>query len=224
MNAKTGEVLAGVSLPDFNPHDAGNAKDNEIFNRLTLGVYELGSMFKIFSTAAVLEFSKVSMGHKFDATEPIRVGRFTINDYHGEDRILTVPEVFMYSSNIGSAKMGQMVGTETLKSFYEDLGLLDPLQFEIGEVGRPLKPNPWREVNTLTASYGHGVATTPLQMSAAVASIVNGGLFIKPRLVLQNGEDHSAIDAPSIRVISKNTSSSCSRASASYVALRLSLL
>lgn len=206
MNAKTGEVLAGVSLPDFNPHDAGNADDNEVFNRLTLGVYELGSMFKIFSTAAVLEFSKVAMGHKFDATEPIRVGRFTINDYHAEDRILTVPEVFMYSSNIGSAKMGQMVGTETLKSFYEDLGLLDPLQFEIGEVGRPLKPNPWREVNTLTASYGHGVATTPLQMSAAVASIVNGGLFVKPKLVLQNGEGHTANDAPSIRVISENTS------------------
>ena len=206
MNARTGEILAGVSLPDFNPHDAGNQDANALFNRLTLGVYELGSMFKIFSTAAVLELNGIPMSYKFDATEPIRVGRFTINDYHAEDRILTVPEVFMYSSNIGSAKMGEMVGTENLKKFYEDLGLLDPLDFEISEVGRPLKPNPWREVNTLTASYGHGVATTPLQMSAAVASVVNGGLFVKPKLVMASGDRDLTAGRSAIRVVSEKTS------------------
>lgn len=204
MNAKTGDILAGVSLPDFDPHDAGGADDNSIFNRLTLGVYELGSMFKIFSTAAVLEYNKIPLSYKFDATKPIKIGRHTINDYHAENRILSVPEVFMVSSNIGSAKMGEMVGSEKLQAFYDDLGLLTPLDFEIREVGYPLKPNPWREINTLTASYGHGVATTPLQMSAAVAAIVNGGLLVKPKLVKH--EKAEAVDDSAIRVISENTS------------------
>lgn len=204
MNAKTGDILAGVSLPDFDPHDAGAADDNSIFNRLTLGVYELGSMFKIFSTAAVLEYNKIPLSYTFDATKPIKIGRHTINDYHAENRIMTVPEVFMVSSNIGSAKMGELVGTERIQSFYDDLGLLTPLDFEIREVGYPLKPNPWREINTLTASYGHGVATTPLQMSAAVAAVVNGGLLVKPKLVKHESE--APVDESAIRVISESTS------------------
>lgn len=203
MDAHTGDVLAGVSLPDFNPHKAGSQNDSQIFNRLTLGVYELGSMFKIFSTAAVLEYNKIPFSYEFDATEPIRVGRFTINDFHAQDRILTVPEVFMYSSNIGSAKMGEMVGTEKLQAFYDDLGLLTPLDFEIREVGRPLKPNPWRDVHTLTASYGHGVATTPLQMSAAVAAVVNGGLLVSPKLVKS---EMMSKDESALRVVSEETS------------------
>ena len=206
MNANTGEILAGVSLPDFDPAHMNVVKPAQMFNNLTLGVYELGSMFKIFSTAAVLDISKIGMGYQFDAREPIKAGRFTINDYHAEDRILTVPEVFMYSSNIGSAKMGEMLGTEALRGFYRDLGLLDRMDFEIDEIGRPMVPSPWREVNTLTASYGHGVATTPMQMSAAVASVVNGGLLVKPRLVI----DDSALNLPendnAIRVISPQTS------------------
>jgi len=121
MDVKTGEILAAVSLPDFDPHDAGNAPDSAKFNRLSLGVYELGSMFKIFSTAALLDNHELPMGYRFDAREPIKVGRFTINDYHAEDRELTIPEVFMYSSNIGTAKMGEMIGTEGLKNFYADL-------------------------------------------------------------------------------------------------------
>lgn len=204
VDVGTGEVLAGSSLPDFDPHDAGGAKDAEKFNRLTLGVYELGSVFKIFSTAAFLEAHDVPMSTTFDAREPIKVGRFTINDYHAEDRILTIPEVFMYSSNIGSAMMGQSVGTEKLQAFYSDLGLLSAMDFEIREIGAPLVPSPWREVNTLTASYGHGLATTPLQMTAAVASIVNGGFLIRPTLVMDEdrGESQKSED---IRIVSPQT-------------------
>ncbi len=183
MDVRTGEILAGVSLPDFDPHHAGKAPNNALFNRLSLGVYELGSVFKIFSTAALFETLNVPMSTTFDAREPIKVGRFAINDYHAEDRVLTVPEVFMYSSNIGSAMMGQAVGATALRDFYRDLGLLDRLDFEIREVTKPLVPNPWGEVSTLTASYGHGIATTPLQVVAAVSSIVNGGYLVKPKLV-----------------------------------------
>lgn len=205
MDITNGEVLAGVSLPDFDPHNAGNADKEEIFNRLTLGVYELGSVFKIFSTAALFETKNVSMASTFDASQPIKRGRFTINDYHAEDRILTVPEVFMHSSNIGSAMMGEAVGTDALRGFYEDLGLLTPLEFEVQEISSPLVPSPWREINTLTASYGHGVATTPMQFTAAVASIVNGGTLIKPTLIFNAAATESSPNNSKISVVSPQT-------------------
>lgn len=206
MDARTGEILAGVSLPDFEPDQAGSVKPEQMFNRLTLGVYELGSMFKIFSTAAALDLKKLPLGYQFDVRQPIKVGRFTIKDFHPENRMLTLAEVFMHSSNIGSARMGQMVGTDGLRNFYKDLGLLDTMQFEINEVGKPLVPNPWREVSTLTASYGHGLSTTPLQMSAAVASIVNDGLLVKPTLVLDDRATKKSVEHTDVRVISSKTS------------------
>lgn len=202
MDVKTGELVAAVSLPDFDLHAPGKADKNTMFNRMVLGVYELGSVFKIFSTAALLDQKHVPLSATFDAREPIRRGRFTINDYHGEDRVLTIPEVFMYSSNIGSAMMGEAVGTEGLQNFYRDLGLLDRLDFEIKEVGRPLVPNPWRDIHTLTASYGHGVAVTPMQLVAAVSSIVNDGYLVRPTLV-KTPDD---VFAERIEVVSQGTS------------------
>lgn len=190
MDVRSGEVLAGISLPDFNPDNPpGRKNDQAMFNRLTLGAYELGSVFKIFSTAAFLETHDVPMSATFDAREPLKEGRFTISDYHAEKRILTIPEIFMYSSNIGAAMMGQATGTEKLKSFYKDVGLLTPMEFEIREIASPLVPSPWRDINTLTASYGHGLATTPLQMVAAVSSIINGGMLVRPKLVLNEDAD-----------------------------------
>ncbi len=208
MDVKTGEVLAGVSLPDFDPHDAGNAPDEQRFNRLSLGVYELGSVFKIFSTAALLETQNLPMSTTFDASEPIKVGRFQINDYHAQKRDLTIPEVFMYSSNIGTAHMAEAVGTENLRGFYGDLGLFSKMDIDIDEVGTPILPNPWREVSTLTASYGHGIATTPLQVISAVSTTVNGGTFISPRLVV--GEDSAPV-SNSLRVMSAKTSTKMRR-------------
>lgn len=201
MDVKTGEILAAVSLPDFDPHNAGSAPDSAKFNRLSLGVYELGSMFKIFSTAALLDTQELPMGYRFDASEPIKIGRHTINDYHAEDRKLTIPEVFMYSSNIGTAKMGQMIGTEGLKSFYADLGLLEPLDIDYPEIGRPMYPEPWREVNTLTASYGHGIATSPLQLAVATSAIVNDGLYVRPKMVVDDG----VADEEALRIIAPKT-------------------
>ena len=207
MDVTNGEILAGVSMPDFDPQAAGETDPDRIFNRLTLGAYELGSVFKIFSTAAFLETHDVPMSTTFDASEPIRSGRFVINDYHAQDRILTIPEVFMHSSNIGSAMMGQAVGGEKLRAFYQDLGLLTPLKFDIAEIARPQVPNPWREVTTITAAYGHGLSTTPLQMVSAVATIVNGGTHITPTLMMKSVDEASGTHAPAgSRIISEKTS------------------
>ena len=202
MDVSNGEVLASVSLPDFDPQHMNAAKNNEKFNRFTLGAYELGSVFKIFSTAAFFEMRDLPMSTTFDAREPIKKGRFTINDYHAQKRIMTLPEVFMHSSNIGTAMMAEAVGTEGLKNIYTDLGLLTPLDFEIREVARPLVPNPWRDINTLTASYGHGVTTTPLQMVAGVSSIVNGGYLVKPKYVLPETPETKTKD---VRIVSEKT-------------------
>ncbi len=204
MDVKSGELLASVSLPDFDLNKAPSASDNEKFNRLTLGVYELGSMFKIFSTAALFDLVGARMSDTFDARKPIKVGRFTINDYHAQKRVLSVPEVFMHSSNIGSAMMGDKIGGDAMRAFYKDLGLLDPLVFDIKEVGRPLLPKPWRHVNTLTAAYGHGLATTPLQMSAAVGTVVNGGLFVRP--TIEKKMEDTPYFRSDVRVISETTS------------------
>ncbi len=208
MNVKTGEVLAGVSLPDFDPHQAGNAKPDEIFNRMSLGVYELGSVFKIFSTAAFFETHNVPINTKFDATEPIKIGRFTINDYHAENRILTLPEVFIYSSNIGTGLMAQAIGNESLKNIYNDLGLLTPLSTEVKEIGRPMVPEPWGDVHTITASYGHGLATTPLQMTAAISTVLNGGISVKPRFTKMDQDIRAATEINTklqSRVLSEKT-------------------
>ncbi|MCS5596549.1 MAG: penicillin-binding protein 2 [Alphaproteobacteria bacterium] len=202
MDVDTGEVLAAVSLPDFDPNNPPNPNAPEMFNQFSQGVYELGSSFKVFSTAALLEFKKVGMGYRFDAREPIKYGRYKIHDYHAEKRILTVPEVFMVSSNIGSAKMAEQVGTEKIKTFYRDLGLMDAPNFDLKEVSAPLVPNPWREINTLTTAYGHGIAISPLQLVRAAASIVNGGYLVTPRLVVSSPEDIQK----SVRVVSEKTS------------------
>jgi len=205
MDIGSGEILAAVSLPDFDPHEIGVAKQNEIFNNLTLGVFELGSTFKIFSTAALLETHQVPLGYKFDTTTPIKRGRFTISDYHPEKHSLTMPEIFMLSSNIGAALMGDMVGTEKLKAFYADLGLMDMMTLEISEVGKPILPPVWRDINTLTASYGHGIAVTPLQMVVAASGIVNGGMLVQPTLIMDKSKVDNEDNKRDLRIVSAQT-------------------
>jgi len=177
IDIETGDVIAMASLPDFDPHHAGKADKNARFNRFGLGVYEMGSTFKLFSTAAYLQNSGRGFDKTFDAREALKEGRFTINDYHAEKRILTVPEVFIHSSNIGSALMGRAVGSKALKDFYSDLGLMDKIKTDFPALGTPLTPKPWRDINTLTAAYGHGIAVSPLHVLRATATIVNGGIM-----------------------------------------------
>ena len=212
MNVNTGEVLAMVSLPDFDPNhpDMPDPKHpnfpiaQRMFNRVTLGDYEIGSLFKIFTTAMALDCGATTMTGRFDATNPIHIGRFTISDYHGKRRWLSVPEILMYSSNIGEAKIALAVGGERQQEYLRRFGLLTSPTFELKEIGRPHFPDPahWREVNVMTIGFGHGISETPLQLASAASAVVNGGVLRQATLLkLPRG------DAPQGRqVISSQTS------------------
>lgn len=202
LDVATGELLAMVSLPDFDPHHRPDARAPELFNRMTTGVYELGSVFKTFTVAMALESGTVQLAGGYDATDPIRVGRFLIRDDHPQKRYLTVPEIFVHSSNIGAAKMALEVGAETQRRFLDSLGLLRPAAIELPGAGRPLVPERWRDINVMTIAYGHGISVSPLQLSTAIAAISNGGLLHPATLI---AEDRGGRD-PGRRVISEATS------------------
>jgi cell division protein FtsI (penicillin-binding protein 3) len=206
MDVRTGEIVAMVSLPDFDPNHPGaiapaEAKER-IFNKNTLGDYEMGSAFKIFNTAMALDGGTATMTKSYDAINPIHIGRFTITDYHGKHRMLSVPEVFMYSSNLGSARMAMEAGAERQRAFLGRLGLLKPVPVEFDEISKPHYPAQWREVNVITIAYGHGIAVSPLHVAAGVSAIVNGGVLHRPTVLkLPPGAD-----PPGERVISEKTS------------------
>jgi cell division protein FtsI (penicillin-binding protein 3) len=187
LDANTGEVISLVSLPDFDPNAAGEASEEMRFNRITLGVYELGSVFKIFNHAIALETGAASMTSRYDATKPIRIARFTISDFHPEKRWLTVPEIFQHSSNIGSAKMALEFGGEIQRRFLGHLGLLRRTSIELPEQAQPIYPAQWREINTMTIAYGHGIAVSPLHLTSAVAAVANGGILRPATLVQRDG-------------------------------------
>lgn len=200
MDVQTGEILAMVSLPDFDPDDPGHATKDEMFNRTTLGVYEMGSTFKTFTLAMALDSGKVTMQSGYDASKPIRVGRYVISDYHPENRWLSVPEIFQYSSNIASAKMALDVGVQAHQAFLAKLGLLSKPSIEVSEVGAPLVPQNWSEISTMTIAFGHGIAVSPVQLAKAAGAVANGGFLIEPTLVKRTQP------APRERVISEGTS------------------
>jgi cell division protein FtsI (penicillin-binding protein 3) len=201
MDVRTGEILALVSLPDFDPNHPGMAPADARFNRATLGTYEMGSTFKIFTIAGALDAGSTTMKGGYDATHPIKVGRFSIEDYHAKKRYLTTPEIFVHSSNIGSAKMAVDMGVSAHRHFLESLGFTAPAAIELPEVGAPLWPRQWREVNSMTIAFGHGMAVSPLQLVAATAAMVNGGVLHQPTLLRRE-----TIDPQAPRVISPHTS------------------
>jgi len=203
LDVNTGEVLAMVSLPDFDPNQIVKASKAEpLFNRAVLGVYEMGSTFKAFTTAMALDAGTVSLTDGYDASKPLRVSRFTIRDYHAQNRWLSVPEIFMHSSNIGAAKMALDVGAEGQRAFLKRLGLLSPSRIELPEVGAPLPPPQWKDVNVATVGFGHGIAVSPLQLASGIAALVNSGELIASTLITRAGEE----PAVGARVIKAETS------------------
>ncbi len=205
LNARTGEIISMVSLPDYDPNHPVDALKKDRLNRMSAGLFEMGSTFKIFTTAMALDSGKVSIRDSFDASKPLRIAGFTINDFHGKKRVLTVPEVFIYSSNIGTAKMADTVGVEGHKEFLHRVGLLDKMDFELPEVATPVEPTEWKKINSVTISYGHGVTTTPLQTAVAAAALLNGGKLISPTLFPRT---QAQADAIASQVVSKETSDS----------------
>jgi cell division protein FtsI (penicillin-binding protein 3) len=210
MDVNTGEVLSMVSLPDFDPNHPG-APDpdhpaislaDRMFNRNTLGVYELGSIFKIFTVAMALDYGTSTLASTYDASHGINIGRFTIGDYHGKHRILNVPEILMYSSNIGAAKMAMAAGGQRQREFLSRLGLLKTPKIEVSEIAAPHFPGKWREVNVMTIAFGHGISVTPLSFASAAAALVNGGI-LRPATLIKLPSGYAP---PGQQVISAKTS------------------
>ncbi len=180
LDVHTGEVLAMTSLPDFDPNKPAQALRQDAINRMTAGLYEMGSVFKAVTVAMALDEGIASMKSTYDARQPIRYASFKISDFHAKRRILTLPEVFIYSSNIGAAKMALSVGKKRQKAFLKRLGLLDRLKTELPESRQPQYPKKWRPLNVMTISFGHGLSVAPLQLASAAAALVNGGKLITP--------------------------------------------
>lgn len=188
LDVETGEVLAMVSYPDFDPNDPVDANLPDRLNRMSAGAYELGSVFKSFTLAMALESGIFTLNDQIDASKPIRAGRHSISDFHAKNRVLSVPEVFIYSSNIGSAHMARTVGVEYQQAFLDRLGFSRRLASELPEVANPMFPKKWPELTGMTAAYGHGIAVTPLQLAAAGAALVNGGKLIPPTFLIRERE------------------------------------
>lgn len=186
LDANTGEVIAMVSLPDFDPQKPGEAIEDARFNRVTKGVYEMGSTFKLFTLATAFDVGATSLNRSYDATHPLRVANHTISDYHATNRWLSTADVLIHSSNIGAALMALDVGTSKQRDYMRRFGLLNTSSIELPETGAPLVPSPWREINTMTVAFGHGIAVTPLHLASGVATIVNGGVMRPVTILMQD--------------------------------------
>ncbi len=180
IDVHSGEVVGLASLPDYDPNHREQALDKERLNRIGFGVYEMGSVFKVFTVAGVLDMGLANMRSHYDASSPIHYASFTIDDFHGKRRSLSVPEVFIYSSNIGAAKMALQMGVDRHRAFLTKLGLLSRVPTELGESAAPIIPAHWQKLNTMTIAFGHGLSVTPLQLAAATLPLVNGGIAVSP--------------------------------------------
>ncbi len=214
MDVHSGEVISMVSLPDFDPNKRpaislkGDPSDSPLFNRAAQGVYELGSTFKPFTVALALDKGLVKENTMIDTRGPIKWGKFKISDFHNYGSRLTVMDVIVKSSNIGSARIAKTVGAEAQKKFLRQLGLFEPTRLELTETRhiKPLVPKDWSELSTMTVSYGHGIAVTPLHLAAAYATLANGGYKIEPTLLkAQSSNRYGA------RILSETTSKTMMR-------------
>jgi cell division protein FtsI (penicillin-binding protein 3) len=182
MDVYTGEIVALASVPDFNPNEPATALVKDTFNRITAGIFEPGSIFKTITIAGALDAGAVKITDQFDARYGIRFGRYTIDDFHGKHRILSLSEVYKYSSNIGTIRVMQAMGKDNFRAFLGRLGFDQRVEFELPEMRQPTVPKEFSEVGSATASFGHGLSVSPLHMLTAYSALVNGGNYIAPTL------------------------------------------
>ena len=185
MDVRTGEVLAMVSLPDYDANLVRAATDAERFNRAVTGVYEPGSTFKLQTASMALDSGIAHLWDIYDAGHPIHVGRFTITDFEGKKRPLVLPEVLAYSSNLGAAHIAQSVGAERQRNWLRNMGMFERIGIELPEAARPLVPaaSNWKEIATMTIGFGHGIAVSPLHVVRGTAAIANGGVVLRPTIL-----------------------------------------
>jgi cell division protein FtsI (penicillin-binding protein 3) len=203
LDTETGEIIALASLPDYNP----NAEDKRLTadqqNKMTSGVYELGSVIKAVTFAMAFDYGTITMNSTFDTRFPLVIGNARISDFHATHKVLTVPEVFTLSSNIGTAKMALQVGLDAHHEFLERVGFMDRLVTEVPESAKPLLPRHWSKLSSATAAFGHGFAVQPLQGLSVIADLLNGGMSIPPTFLKRSKEDAAAL---AHRIIKPETS------------------
>jgi cell division protein FtsI (penicillin-binding protein 3) len=198
-NVRTGEIVAMVSVPDFDPNNPREAHDPERINRLTTGVYEMGSTFKAFTLAMALDSGKFDLNSMWDARAPLKYGKFAIHDDHPLGRMINMREVFTYSSNVGAARIALSQGVEAHKAFLRKMGQLERLRTELPESASPILPKRWAELNTVTISFGHGMAVAPLQAVMGIDALVNGGYLIPPTFLKRTEQEAMAVARRVIR-------------------------
>lgn len=205
MDVRTGEIVALVSLPDFDPNNPASAltpvdgRTDARINRISAGTFELGSTFKTITMAAALDAGAISITDRFDARYPIRFGRYSIDDFHGQHRVLTVPEIYKYSSNIGIIKVVQTLGRDNYRAFLSRVGLDGSPIIELPERKPANVPARFSEIVAATAAFGHGLSVTPLQLATAYSAIVNGGRFVPPTLIARTEEAARAESRQALR-------------------------
>ena len=176
-DATTGEVLGMASWPTFDPNDRGDAPEGATLNRVTSAHYEMGSVFKTFTVAAALDTGRADLDTMIDASEAFYIGNRRIADFHATNQVLSLEEVFIHSSNIGTSRLAVEMGADTMRDYFQRLGLLDAAPIELKESARPRRPRQWDDSTRASLSFGYGIMITPLQMTAATAALVNGGVY-----------------------------------------------
>lgn len=202
-DVETGEIVSLVSLPDYDPNNPVDALKPDRINRVNVGVFEMGSTMKALTIAMGLDSGKFNLQSRMDARAPLQYGRFRIHDFHPTNRVLTIPEVFVHSSNIGTARIALGMGVEAHKAFLAKMRQLNRLQTELPESARPIVPPRWGELNTITISFGHGLAIAPIQSVMAVSALVNGGYLMTPTFMQRTAAEARA---DSVQVLKPSTS------------------
>jgi cell division protein FtsI (penicillin-binding protein 3) len=186
MDVDSGELLAAVSLPDQDPTRFKDADESDRFDRVTGGVFELGSIAKIVTLGLALDELGATSTRFYDTREPLRFGRHTIAEQYPPGRPLTLADILIRSSNVGAGMIAMEAGVPRQRAFLDRLGLLDTIRTEAGRVAPPLLPSNWGPLEGVTVSYGHGLAVAPLQFAAVAASLVNGGIKVRPTFLMQD--------------------------------------
>lgn len=203
VDVNTGEIVGLVSYPDYDPNQPSSAQGFDRANRITTGVYEMGSVMKSLTTAMALDSGRFGINSSIDARFPMSVGRHQVRDFHAQRRVLTLPEVFTYSSNIGTSRMALTLGADHQRAFLRKLGQFDRVVTEIGPSTAPLVPRRWPDITAATVSFGHGISVSPLQAVMGTAALVNGGRLITPTFLRRTPEQ---VEAASRQVIRPETS------------------
>ncbi len=200
----TGQARALVSLPDYNPNRPMQSPSDAHFNRLSVGQYELGSIFKTFSVALAMEHGGVTMTQGFDTSKPMQISGMTIRDFHAKNRWMTVPEIFAYSSNIGTVKMMHEAGYHKQREFLSQLGMFEPTSIEVMERSTPVTKTKWRPVQSATISYGHGISVTPMHLIKGMVAMSGGGEVRDLTIV-------NDVTKPTKRIMQQRTSDNINR-------------